>query len=238
LQKGNALQAVLLGYHGTFSLAPCFLADEHKGIVLRERIIRERSKKEMAGTNETITMMVDTTDIDEKILYERSKMLLKSYRFICWKTSKRADDIREVLECDYDYCSTDLNSALVYLENFAPDREKDQFARRIRNLFEVKWVVEIVDSAMMKVREYPDNGELYASILSVYYLSRFKFNVDQDVESEFGFDRSTFFRKKKEAIKVFGVALWGNSIDEFRRIMMIPPAEGQGVQQTIYDYYY
>ena len=47
-----------------------------------------------------------------------------------------------------------------------------------------------------------------------------------------------YIRKKKEAIKVFGVALWGNSIDEFRRIMMLPPADGQGVQQTIYDYYY
>ena len=132
----------------------------------------------MAGTKETITMMVDTTDIDEKILYERAEMLLKSYRFICWKTAKRADELRDTLTSDFDYCSTDLNSALVYLENFAPDREKDQFARRIKNLFEVKWVTEIVDAAIMKVREYPDQGELYASILSVYYLSRFKFNVD------------------------------------------------------------
>ncbi len=192
----------------------------------------------MAGTKETITMMCNAKDIDEAIMYERAQMLLKAYRFVCWSTSRRADEMKEVLECDYEYCSTDLNSALVYLENFAPDREKDQFARRIRNLFEVKWVVEIVDSAIMKVREYPVNGELYASILSVYYLSRFRFNVDQDVESEFGFDRSTFFRKKKEAIKVFGVALWGNSIDEFRSIMMLPPSQECGVQQTIYDYYY
>ena len=106
--------------------------------------------------------------------------------------------MREALECDFDYCSTDLNSALVYLENFAPDKEKDQFARRIRNLFEVKWVVEIVDSAMMKVREYPDNGELYASILSVYYLSRFKFNVTNEcffcnsVDANI-YDNCTFF---------------------------------------------
>lgn len=192
----------------------------------------------MAGTKETITMMVDTTDIDEKILYERAEMLLKSYRFICWKTAKRADELRDTLTSDFDYCSTDLNSALVYLENFAPDREKDQFARRIKNLFEVKWVTEIVDAAIMKVREYPDQGELYASILSVYYLSRFKFNVDQDVQMEFGFDRSTFFRKKKEAIKVFGVALWGDSIDEFRRIMMLPSTESHNGQQTLYHYYY
>ena len=230
-------QIMLLGYHRTFSLALCFPAHERTSTVLRERITRER-RKEMSGTKDTIAMMYDATDINETLVYERSRMLLKSYRFICWKTSGRADELRDALVSDYDYCSTDLNSALVYLENFAPDREKDQFTRRIRNLFEVKWVVEIVDSAMMKVREYPDNVELYAEILSVYYLSRFKFNVDQDVESEFGFDRSTFFRKKKEAIKVFGLALWGNSIDEFRRIMMLPPNGEQCVQQTIYDYYY
>ena len=167
----------------------------------------------MSCTKDTISIRCGTTDAETSLLFERANLLLKSYRYICWKTASRADEVRESLVTDYDYCSTDLNSALVYLENFAPDKERDTFARRIRSLFEVKWVIELVDAAMMKVREYPDDGELYASILSAYYLSNFKFNPD-DSELEFGFDRSTFFRKKKEANKVFGVALWGNSIDE------------------------
>lgn len=36
-------------------------------------------------------------------------------------------------------------------------------------------MVEIVDSAMVKVKECPINGELYFSMLSAYYLNKFEY---------------------------------------------------------------
>lgn len=41
---------------------------------------------------------------------------------------------------------------------------------------------------------------------------------------EFCLERSTLYRRKKETIKVFGLAIWGGPIEEFRALM-IPDEE-------------
>ena len=48
---------------------------------------------------------------------------------------------------------------------------------------------------------------------------------------EFGLERSTRYRRKREAIKVFGLAIWGGSIEEFRELMI--PSEEE--QQMMFD---
>lgn len=55
---------------------------------------------------------------------------------------------------------------MIYLENFAPDEARERFEERIRSLFETKWIIELVDMAMLKIREYPDKGALYCEIIS------------------------------------------------------------------------
>ena len=100
-------------------------------------------------------MICKSKKIDENEVYNKAKKLLEIYRDVCWETSEYADQVRENLMVDYGYMSGDLDTALVYLENFAPDEKKERFAARIQSLFDVKWMVEIVDSAMIKVREFP-----------------------------------------------------------------------------------
>ncbi len=105
------------------------------------------------------------------------------------------------------------------MENFAPDEQKEKFAAKIRALFSVKWMVEIVDSAIIKVREFPLNGELYAHILSMYYLGKFQY-TEAEMMEELNLERSSYYRRKKEAVIVFGLAIWGGSIDDLRQIML------------------
>ena len=73
-------------------------------------------------------------------------------------------------------------------------------------------------------------GELYASMLSAYYLTNFPL-TEAEMMDEFGLERSTLYRRKREAIKVFGLAIWGGSIEEFRELM-IPSKEEQ---QMMFD---
>ena len=138
---------------------------------------------------------------------------------MCWETSEYANLVREDLACEYGYASSDLDTALLYLENFAPDEQKEKFAAKIRALFSVKWMVEIVDSAIIKVREFPLNGELYAHILSMYYLGKFQY-TEAEMMEELNLERSSYYRRKKEAVIVFGLAIWGGSIDDLRQIML------------------
>ncbi len=80
-------------------------------------------------------------------------------------------------------------------------------------------MIEIVNHAITKINNFPIMGETYCSILSAYYLSSFPL-TESEMLDQFGLERSTFYRKKKEAIIVFGLDIWGGSIDEFRAIMI------------------
>ena len=129
-----------------------------------------------------IRMLCRMQNIDEKVLYERAKLILSIYREVCWSTIDRANDVCDTLICTY---GDSLDGALIYLENFAPDEARERFEERIRSLFETKWIIELVDMAMLKIREYPDKGALY-------------------------------YDRKKEAILLFGLSLWGTAIPKLK----------------------
>ena len=114
----------------------------------------------------SIRMLCRMQNIDEKVLYERAKLILSIYREVCWSTIDRANDVCDTLICTY---GDSLDGALIYLENFAPDEARERFEERIRSLFETKWIIELVDMAMLKIREYPDKGALYCEIISKAY---------------------------------------------------------------------
>ena len=154
-------------------------------------------------------------EMDENNLYARAKMLLSIYRRVCWTTIGSADCVAE--EMIY-YCGSDLDGALIYLENFAPDREKERFESRIKTLFETRWMIELVESAMTRVKEFPDGGEQYHEILTKCYLTKWKYTESEMLEL-LNMERSRFYDRKKEAIMVFGIALWGNSIPKLKNYL-------------------
>lgn len=163
-------------------------------------------------TLNSIRRLCRMQDLDEKTLYSRSKLILSAYRDICWSTAGRADQVREDLIC---YCGSQLDDALIYLETFAPDEAREQFEERIKTLFETRWMIELVEDTMVRVRDYPCNGNLYCEILSKCYLTCFKYREPELLEI-LNMERSTFYDKKKEAVLVFGLSLWGNSIPKLR----------------------
>lgn len=171
------------------------------------------------GSRQRIATICASRKINENEVYDRARKLLEIYRDVCWETSEYANLVREDLACEYAYASSDLDTALLYLENFAPDEQKEKFAAKVRALFNVKWMVEIEDSAIIKVRDFPLNGELYAHILSMYYLGRFQYTESEMME-ELNLERSSYYRRKKEAVIVFGLAIWGGSINDLRQIML------------------
>lgn len=124
----------------------------------------------------------------------------------------RANDVCDTLICTY---GDSLDGALIYLENFAPDEARERFEERIRSLFETKWIIELVDMAMLKIREYPDKGALYCEIISKAYLNRFKYRESEMLEV-LNMERSTYYDRKKEAILLFGLSLWGTAIPKLK----------------------
>lgn len=167
-----------------------------------------------------IRMMCRMQQMDEKILYNRSKFILSIYRDVCWCIRARAEEIYDDL---VGTCGAGLDRALVYLETFAPDEARQNFEEKIRTLFETKWIVELVDNAMAQIREYPCRGELYCEILSKCYLSRFKYKEAEMLEI-MDMERSTYYDRKKEAILLFGLSFWGNALPMLRKFLIAEKA--------------
>lgn len=176
----------------------------------------------------SIHALCNTQQLDEKQIYEKAKLLLGIYRRVCWSTIGRAEAVNE--DVCY-YCGDDLDGALIYLETFAPEKEKQRFESRIRTLFETRWMMELVEQAMVRVKEFPDNGDQYYDILFNFYLSRLKY-TESDMLDILNMERSRYYDRKKEAIMVFGIALWGTSIPKMKEFLKSSKEEWDAMDEA------
>lgn len=171
----------------------------------------------------TIQKMYDKLHLSQEDIFHKTKLLLRVYRDVVWITLNTSDCVHE----DLAYYGDDLDSALVYLEEFAPDIERQEFENRISALFENKWMIDLIDTAMRKIYDYHNNGKLYHEIISKSYLTAFRYSESELLEI-LNMERSTFYDRKKEAIMLLGVCLWGYAIPHFRGILSF----GEGDSDT------
>lgn len=172
---------------------------------------------------QTIETMCASENIEPEDLFAKTKLLLGSYRRVCWAV---LGSCRTENEEGYCICDDSVKQALDYLKTYPPTENRSVFERNLRMLFDSRWMVELVDSAMIQVKEFPDNGERYFEILSKYYLSKFKY-CESELLEVLQLERSAYYDRKKEAVLAFGLALWGtvlpriecfleeNPLDEF-----------------------
>lgn len=142
--------------------------------------------------------------------YKKTDMLLRLYRKVYWSMEERFDDLREIT---YETCFGDTET-LSYLLNFAPDKELDLFRSRAVNAMKTRVLIELIDRAIVKMKAYPDCGDIYYSIIDLKYINYFKFNEDEILEQT-ELERSTYYRKKKEATMLLGYILFGFLMPEF-----------------------
>ena len=164
---------------------------------------------------QTIEAMCASHDMKIDDLTAKSKLLLKSYRRVCWASlgsfQLRNDD-------GYCICSEDIDKALDYLYSYSPHEELGIFEQNLKKLFDSRWMVELVDDTMVQVKEFPDSGVLYLEILQKCFLNKYKYTEAELLEI-LKIERSRFYDRKKEAILAFGLALWGTVLPRIATIM-------------------
>ncbi len=166
-------------------------------------------------------LMYKGLNIDRDMVLHKTKLLMKIYRPVVWSASNR---VLEVCESAEIYCSKQMEEALEYLANYAPDTEQEKFSAKVRSLFETQWLISLVDSTMNKIYEYPDNGKIYHEILSKQYLTVYKY-TEQEMLEVLNMERSSYYDKKKEAIDLFAICLWGYTIPSMRGLFGIDDSE-------------
>ncbi len=162
----------------------------------------------------SISRMYEGMQLDEEQVFRKAKLLLAIYRDVVWASIKEVNYVNEVCTA---YYSNDLSVALTYLNDFAPTERKEDFMEKVSGIFETKWMIDLIDTAMIKIYDYHDNGKLYHEILSKCYITAYPMTEGEMLEA-LCMERSNFYIKKKEAIKLFGIALWGYALPRYQQI--------------------
>lgn len=140
-----------------------------------------------------------------KSLYEQAKTLLLFYHQVIWAIKNRAMDLRKEITGTY---GMELNTALLYLSDLAPTATCSCFEIQVNHLFESKWLIELADIALSLVNEYPIFGDEYTRLLQLRFMDATP-RTDNQVAEILTLERSTYYERKKEAILLFGISLWG-----------------------------
>lgn len=167
-----------------------------------------------SATWNDITESCEEVNWDPEVLFQKGKIILESYRKVCWKTRARALDMKDEIT---DLGSRSLDSALVYLEVFAPEMEKQRFQSRIGSMFDTRQLIELVNTTMIEVKKYPLHGEDYFRILCFRYIDERKCS-ERDAMACLNMERSTYHDKKKAAILVFAYTLLAVVLPNYKRI--------------------
>ena len=94
--------------------------------------------------------------------------------------------------------------------------DKARIESRLQSIEDSKSILELIDRALVLLKNYPNDGEKYYEILSKSYLVFVKYSESEILES-MNISRSTFFRDKKKAVTLLGVILWGFVIPDIKK---------------------
>lgn len=126
------------------------------------------------------------------------------------------DTIVEII-LDTDHSGHDC----IYLQSFAPDMDLQEFEERVCCVMENRMLVDVIDRALLRLKRYPDRGELYYEILTKQFIHRFN-STEKELLDELNMERSVFYDRKREAIFLLSLCLFGYAVPELQEELEMP----------------
>ena len=151
-----------------------------------------------------------TLGLDIEDTFKKTEMLLKIYRKVNWSTNDSFDELNEIT---YESCMSKSDFEC-YLLTFAPERELGAFESRAVNAMQTRVLMELIYRAAVKLKEYPDNGDVYYSIIDLKYFDRFQY-TESEILEQLDLERSNFYRKRKKANMLMGYVLFGMVMPDY-----------------------
>ena len=149
------------------------------------------------------TLSVKPHSIDDAT-YKRANSLLKTYKDVLWGLE---ESLKELDRQSRELIEEDLSFAIEVLDKFDCRINKERVDDEMYNKEELKKMVILIAQALIKVKNYPQNGEKYFSILEKNFLSKCPYSEEKILEN-LKVCKTTYYKYKKEAIKLMGHCLW------------------------------
>lgn len=91
--------------------------------------------------------------------------------------------------------------------------QHQEFEEKVFCVVQNRMLVEVIDRALLRLKRYPNRGELYYEILTKQFIYRFN-STEKELLDELNMERSVFYDRKREAIYLFSICLFGYAIPE------------------------
>ena len=154
---------------------------------------------------ELIQQVCRVRHLDEDDTFTITRRLLENYRNALWIHSGTADVSRAILTGDG---KRQVKEWYLTLKKFTrEDQITASIDSAIFHICRTAWIMDVVDRVLQSVREFSPMGDTYHDILKLAYFDE-KYMTDQEVMDELAMERSTYYRRKREAILLCGILLW------------------------------
>lgn len=143
------------------------------------------------------------------------KILLNLYRKVNFRVEERIQDLKlETYESKRKHLEELVISILEMDTTINSKKIEDQLISVSESLF----LLQIMDKALEKLKNYPDNGELYGNILELRFFNKEIYSHDIIME-KVNMSRSSYYRHLNRAIQSYGAMIFGYALPEVRSII-------------------
>lgn len=168
----------------------------------------------------SIEKLINSIRVCEKAdegVYHNAHLLLKIYSDVLWGVNESFENVV------YEYEETYGESSLVALDimtEFGSSIKAKLLQEQLEDIETSKVIIDIINSAMLKLRSYPKKGDIYYKILHNTYFVKEKYS-EQELLEILDISRTSYYRLRKKAISVFGIVLWGYLIPDVIKSMKL-----------------
>ena len=154
---------------------------------------------------ELITQLCKARRLDVEDTFVIAKKLLENFRSAIWMQGGLSDAARSILMGER---KREVKQWYINLKKLTREELRDaSINSAIFHIYRTDWILKAVDVVLEKVKEFYPSGEVYYNILAKAYFDE-EDKKDLEVAEELALDRSTYYRRKKEAILLCGMLLW------------------------------
>ncbi|MBT3273418.1 MAG: hypothetical protein HN368_09700 [Spirochaetales bacterium] len=155
---------------------------------------------------ERLSKMIEQEKAFNEKVFHKAKLLLRLYRDVIWRVEETICDMDEEA---FDFGGRRIAQLMDFLScEFEGDMDKRTFEKRLTSIDETRVLIDIVDKALVKLKNYPDLGETYFDIVTKKFINRNR-HTDEALMEIIDIGNTMYYRRKKEAINLMGIILWG-----------------------------
>ena len=138
-------------------------------------------------------------------MYRNAEMLLDLYKKIRFRVKSNLSEVDSEL---YIEDRKHLTNLLQDIIDFDVSVEKRKIEDRLISNDLDLCLLEVMEDALLVLKEYPDNGELYYRLLRYRYFDSGRNTNELVMERLDDMPSTTYYRKRKEAIELYASMLW------------------------------